>query len=83
MGQALRSLVSGADHVALLHPDDVGKLVVWTPRRERSWHSISPAAAASLLEGLDGELDVFATPNVFHGWRVVRHLRALRAVPGH
>lgn len=76
----MRSISSGVEHVALVHSDAGGRLVLWTPREERHWHSIPATDVASLLRGLDGKLDVFVTPNVFHGWRVVRHLRALNAL---
>ncbi len=76
----MRSISSGVEHVALVHSGGGGRLVVWTPREGRHWHSIPAADALPLLKGLDGKLDVFVTPNVFHGWRVVRHLRALNAL---
>jgi len=65
-----------------LHGDQRGTVLLWHPAaRGRRNTKIEPDHPyASILSHRAGTDDVFGTPNEFHGWRLVRLLKSLRAV---
>lgn len=71
------SLSTTTDHFDLVHARSSKQLVVWTPGRDPQWHVVPAEHARSTLASLNGQPNVFVTPNQFHGWRLVRLLAKL------
>lgn len=72
----------GHEHFRHLHQPAHGVTLLW----ERSdganrWHKLRPddAHIPALLAAQAGQPDRYITPNEFHAWRLVRHLKSLRA----
>lgn len=54
-------------------------LVGWQPLKKPAWYKAYLDAGRDQLSRFTNEPDVFLTPNVFHGWRLVRLLKGLSA----
>lgn len=72
------------EHFCLVHADQRGSVIVWEKREAGNvWHKIQPeqthAHITDLLNGLSGKTDTYFSVNEFHGWRVTRLLKSLRA----
>lgn len=72
------------EHFSLVHASQRGSVLVWEKRTDGNvWHKIQPDQTApqisQLLNGLAGKLDTYFSINEFHGWRVTRLLKSLRA----
>jgi hypothetical protein len=80
MQQLRLSLGSTVDHWEIVNSQATKNLVIWTPRLHPHWHVVGAEHARKVLATLDGQHDVFVTPNEFYGWRMVRHLAKLDAL---
>lgn len=75
-------LLTPHDHFAALHGNSPhGTVLLWERASENRWHKLTqgdghiPAMLASQV----GQPDRFLSVNEFHGWRIVRLLKSLRA----
>src|SRR5450830_1289498 len=75
------TLCTPEDHVNLVHNNQKETVILWSSRSAgRKWHTL-PAEKkfkAKIAE-LNNSLDVFITPNEFHGWRRLELLSQLNA----
>lgn len=82
--QLVLDLDTTASHYELLHANPHGTVIVWETGEKNHWHKIKPDTAQEdlrrFLDGLMGNPDTFFTINEFHGWRLTRLLKSLRAV---
>ncbi len=73
-----------ADHFQLLHAKQLGSVLVWEKATSgNAWHKINPEQTQeqirTFLAGLTGGEDTYFSVNEFHGWRLQRLLKSLRA----
>lgn len=84
MNQLALNLASPGDHYEALHASQHGAVIVWEQRNSGSlWHKIQPdqsqADIRNFLQSLSGNADTYFSVNEFHGWRLQRLLKSLRA----
>jgi hypothetical protein len=80
MQQLRLSLSRTVDHWEVVNSKATKRLVIWTPQQVPPWHVVGAEHARDVLTSLDGQRNVFITPNEFYGWRLVRHLARLNAL---
>lgn len=82
--QLVLDLDTTATHYELLHANPHGTVIVWETGGKNHWHKIKPDTAQEdlrrFLIGLMGHDDTYFSINEFHGWRLTRLLKSLRAV---
>lgn len=77
-----QSLATAWQHYGMLHEPAHGTAILWQRETGRNrWSKISPGSSAipALLAPHNGGADRFISVNEFHGWRLVKLLRSLRA----
>jgi hypothetical protein len=79
--QQLKLSLSRADqHWEVVNARATKDLIVWTPGGEKKWYSVPANQARAVLSSLNGQKNVYVTPNEFFGWRLVRLLARLNAL---
>ena len=78
------NLLNPCDHFQLLtagiEDNPHGAVLVgWQPLRKPKWFKAGLDRARDQLAGYTNEPDIFLTPNLFHGWRLIRLLNGLTA----
>jgi hypothetical protein len=68
-------------HFESLHHEAHGTVVLWERAGANRWHKLQPGDAhiPGLLAAQNGKQDRYISANQFHGWRLVRLLKSLRA----
>lgn len=74
-------LDTSQDHFDSLHQAAHGTVVLWERASANYWHKLRPGDAhiPALLAAQEGQPDRYISANQFHGWRLVRLLKSLRA----
>ena len=74
-------LDTSRSHFDSLHQAAHGTVVLWERAGANHWHKLHPGDAhiPALLAAQDGQPDRYISANQFHGWRLVRLLKSLRA----
>lgn len=70
------------DHFSALHGNEPhGTVLLWEKATENRWHKLTQGDAhiPAMLAAQRGQSDRYLSVNEFHGWRIVRLLRNLRA----
>jgi hypothetical protein len=80
MQQLKLSLSRAEEHWEVVNARATKDLIVWTPGGEKKWHAIPADQARAVLSSLNGQKNVYVTPNEFFGWRLVRLLARLNAL---
>jgi len=80
MQQLKLSLSRAEEHWDVVNARATNDLIVWTPGREKQWHTVRGDRARAVLASLNGEENVYVTANEFHGWRQIRLLARLDAL---
>ena len=73
-------LAHPTEHFDQLHTGAHGTVILWEKGGKR-WHKLDPTdpCIPSVLSAQVGQPDRYLTVNEFHGWRLVRLLKSLRA----
>jgi len=73
---------SGHNHYDALHNGAHGTAILWEKSGAGRWHKLAPGDAhiPALMAAQAGQSDRFISVNEFHGWRLVRLLKSLRAL---
>lgn len=68
-------------HFDSLHREAHGTVVLWERAGANHWHKLRPGDThiPALLAAQNGQQDRYISANQFHGWRLVRLLKSLRA----
>lgn len=68
-------------HFDSLHREAHGTVVLWERAGANRWHKLRPGDThiPALLAAQNGQQDRYISANQFHGWRLVRLLKSLRA----
>lgn len=80
--QLTLDLANSQDHFDHLHQAAHGTVLLWEQANGRRWHKLEPGDPhiPAMLAAQRGQTDRYLSPNEFHGWRLIRLLKSLRAL---
>jgi len=78
------SLLSGLQHFDLLHQEQSGVVLTWSKLSKKgAWKKIKPTDSrpdvTDVLSIHEDQNDRYISANQFHAWRIVAHIKSLRA----
>jgi hypothetical protein len=76
-----KALNAPEDHLSLFHDNQKETVILWSScSDDRKWHALTTKNKSTVkIAELNNLLDVFITPNEFHGWRRLDLLSQLNA----